>query len=128
MTDTATRPAVAAQAWLPDLIEARAAEAAAAARPAVALRTERGEVGYAELRERAERTARDLAALGVGAGDIVGIRLPAGPELVVAMLGGWLAGAAFLPIDAAAPDEYCARLLRDSGAAALFDRSGGPVA
>ncbi|MFD5087166.1 non-ribosomal peptide synthetase [Kitasatospora sp. NPDC058406] len=128
MTDTATRPAVAAQAWLPDLIEARAAEAAAAARPAVALRTEHGEVGYAELRERAERTARDLAALGVGAGDIVGIRLPAGPELVVAMLGGWLAGAAFLPIDAAAPDEYCARLLRDSGAAALFDRSGGPVA
>ncbi|MFD0273429.1 non-ribosomal peptide synthetase [Kitasatospora sp. NPDC127111] len=113
-----------AHTWVPDLIDARAD----ADGPAVALRTADGELGYAELRDRADRTARDLTDLGVGTGDLVGIRLPAGPALVVAMLAVWRAGAAFLPMDAAAPDEYCARLLRDSGAAAVFDRGERPAA
>lgn len=117
MTETITATTATARAWVPDLIKARAAAA-----PALALRTAEGAVTYAELWQRAVRTCGGLSALGVGIGDIVAIRLPSGPDAVVAMLATWLSGAAFLPMDEAVPDEYCSRVLRDSGATAVFDR------
>jgi acyl-CoA synthetase (AMP-forming)/AMP-acid ligase II len=48
--------------------------AAAAARPdGVALETTEGSFTYAQLDERADRRARELAAAGVGAGDRVAV-------------------------------------------------------
>ena len=120
MTETITGAIATARAWVPDLIQARAA-----ASPALALRTAEGAISYAELWQRAVRTCGGLSALGVGIGDIVAIRLPSGPDAVVAMLATWLSGAAFLPMDEAVPDEYCSRVLRDSGATAVFDRASG---
>ena len=124
MTDTitqmTTRLSATARAWVPDLIEARAA-----ATPAVALRTAEGAITYADLWQRSVETSNRLSALGVGAGDIVAIRLPSGPDAIVAMLATWLSGAAFLPMDEAVPDEYCSRVLRDSGATAVFTRRDG---
>jgi amino acid adenylation domain-containing protein len=118
MTDTN------APAWVPDLIQARTA----AAPEAVALRTDHDEITYADLWRRSHETRRSLSALAVGAGDIVAVHLPPGPDVIVAMLATWLAGAAFLPMDAAIPDGYRSHLLRDSAAAAVFDRAGGPTA
>jgi amino acid adenylation domain-containing protein len=118
MTDTD------APAWIPDLIQARTA----AAPEATALRTDQDEVTYADLWRRSEEAHRALSALDVGAGDIVAIQLLPGPDTIVAMLATWLAGAAFLPMDPAVPDEYRTHLLRDSNAAAVFDRNGGLAA
>jgi non-ribosomal peptide synthetase component F len=54
---------------------------------------------YAEVWHAAARTRRDLTEAGVEPGDVVGIDAPAGAELVAAVLGVWLAGAAYLPIE-----------------------------
>src|SRR3954453_1068629 len=93
---------------VPDLIRARTE----AAPEAVALRSAHGQITYAELWRRAGDRSRELSALGVGTGDIVAIQLPHGPDAVIAMLATWLAGAAFLPLDTAVPDDYRARVLR----------------
>ncbi|MER6557473.1 amino acid adenylation domain-containing protein [Streptomyces sp. NPDC001027] len=102
-------------------------ERVTAAPAAVALRTPRSVVTYAELWERAKSTARDLERLGVRDGDVVAVRLPNGPDAIVAMLGTWLARAAFLPIDTATPDERRGHLLRHSRAVAVLDAETGPV-
>ena len=123
MTDLITRLPATASARVPDLIEAQVA----AAPTAVALRAGRAEITYADLWQRSGETGRALAGLGVGPGDVVAVRLPPGPDVVVAMLAVWRCGAAFVPIDVAVPDEYRDHVLRDCAAVAVVDRSG-PVA
>ncbi|MFF3174036.1 amino acid adenylation domain-containing protein [Streptomyces sp. NPDC057900] len=102
-----------------DLIRAHAA-----GRPSdIALRTPADTVTYGRLWHRAEQAALALAGRGVRRGDTVLVRLPSGPEAVVAMLGTWLAGAAFVPVDTATPAERLGYVLRDSGATAVLDDS-----
>ncbi|WP_327710185.1 amino acid adenylation domain-containing protein [Streptomyces sp. NBC_00464] len=93
-------------------------------RPAdTALRSPAGTVSYAQLWDRAEQAAQALAGRGVRPGDTVLVRLPSGPEAVVAMLGTWLAGAAFVPVDTATPAERLAHVRGDSGATVVLDDS-----
>lgn len=47
---------------------------------------------YAELRDAAARVAAGLRAAGIAPGRRVGLFLPNGPELVLALYGSWLAG------------------------------------
>ncbi|MEU8505009.1 amino acid adenylation domain-containing protein [Streptomyces brevispora] len=95
---------------------------------AIALRTRHTTVTYAELWERARKCAQTLAELGVRPGDTVAVRLPSGPGAVAAMLGSWLAGAVFLPIDTATPEERRGHLLGHSRAVALIEAETGPTA
>ncbi|WP_160168041.1 non-ribosomal peptide synthetase [Nocardiopsis ganjiahuensis] len=96
---------------LPDLFAARVAE-----RPeAIALVSEEHTLTYAELDALVESRARGLAASGVVPGDRVGVHLGRGTDLVVAMLAITRAGAAYLPLDPAYPDERLAYMLADSG-------------
>ena len=55
-------------------------------------------VSYAELQDGAARFANLLTARGIGPGDVVAGMLPRIPELLIAVLGTWRAGAVFQPL------------------------------
>ncbi len=69
---------------------------------------------YAELKERADAVAGELAARGMGLETVVGVFLPRGTHLAAALLGTLKAGAAYLPIDITAPVARITGLLRDA--------------
>jgi mycobactin peptide synthetase MbtE len=93
-------------------------ESAAAARPdAVALVSDEAHLTYAELHGRANRLARWLIGRGFGARNeevIIGLRMTTSIEFVVAMIAVLKAGAAYLPIDPAYPDERIEYLISDA--------------
>jgi amino acid adenylation domain-containing protein len=69
---------------------------------------------YAELDAASQRFAGMLAGHGVGPDDVVGIALPRSAELVVAVLGAYRAGAAYLPLDPAFPADRLAFMVADA--------------
>ncbi|MFE3515085.1 amino acid adenylation domain-containing protein [Streptomyces sp. NPDC059166] len=71
-------------------------------------------LSYAELEERANQLAHELVTLGTGPGDLVALLLPRSAEMVVALLAVLKAGAAYLPIDAAYPQDRIAYMLDDA--------------
>ncbi|WP_443094357.1 non-ribosomal peptide synthetase [Phytohabitans rumicis] len=73
-------------------------------------------LSYAELAHRARATAAALRARGVRAGTAVGVRLERGLDLPVAVLGTWLAGGVYVPLDPALPDERTRLILAETGA------------
>jgi amino acid adenylation domain-containing protein len=74
---------------------------------------------YATLDGAAQQLARGLRARGVGPEVRVAVCLERSVDLVVALLGVWLAGGAYVPIDPATPRERMAWLLADAGAAVI---------
>ena len=91
---------------------------------AVALRHHGVAVTYAELDERANRLARRLHALGVGAESMVALCLPRTPHLVTAMLATLKTGAGYLPLDPAYPAHRLRLMLTDAGAAVVLTQDG----
>ncbi|MFB7248956.1 hypothetical protein CW362_38145 [Streptomyces populi] len=77
-------------------------------------------VTYRQLWEAAEATCARLERAGVSAGDVVAVAARRSPEVVAAVLGIWLAGCAYLPLDPEHPAERLSYLLSDSGAAVLL--------
>jgi amino acid adenylation domain-containing protein len=76
-------------------------------------------VGYAELAARADILADRLVALGTGPGRPVAVFLERGADLVIAQFAVLKAGAAFLPLDIAAPARRLAGILARSRPAAV---------
>jgi natural product biosynthesis luciferase-like monooxygenase protein len=111
-----------ADACVHHLIEAQAARSP----ERVALIGGARSIRYAELDRRANHIAARLAALGVGPDTLVGLCLPRGVELVIALLAIHKAGGAYVPLDPAYPAERIAYMLADSKAAVLLtDRELG---
>lgn len=81
-------------------------------------------VTYRQVWDAAEATCELLRESGVSAGDVVAVAAARSPELVAAVLGIWLAGGAYLPVDPEHPAERVSYLLSDSGAAVLLSDPG----
>jgi amino acid adenylation domain-containing protein len=99
----------------------------ASAPDTVAIRDGAREVTYAQLWGAAERTRAALRAAGAGRGDVVALLGRRGPELAGSVLGVWLAGAAYLPIDPAHPEQRIVHQLDDSGAEVVIADPGTTV-
>ncbi|KQT82993.1 Pls/PosA family non-ribosomal peptide synthetase [Methylobacterium sp. Leaf466] len=77
-------------------------------------------LSYAEVAAQAGAIARGLSHRGIGPGDVVGLWMARGPELLVAQIGITLSGAAWLPFDAEAPADRVGICLADAAAKALL--------
>ncbi|MEQ4304749.1 condensation domain-containing protein [Plantactinospora sp. B6F1] len=103
---------------------ARIARAADAAPGAVALVSGTDQVSYRELWTRAGELADALRAAGVVPGQLVGVSLPRGTDLVVALLAVWRAGAGYVPIDPGLPHRRRAALVAQAAVAAVITLDG----
>jgi len=68
------------------------------------------------LDARAGQVAHYLCGLGVIPGDLVGICMRRSLEMVIALLGVWKAGAAYVPLDPQYPEERLRLMLGDATA------------
>ncbi|MFE3649427.1 Pls/PosA family non-ribosomal peptide synthetase [Streptomyces sp. NPDC059101] len=75
---------------------------------------------YAELDARANQLAHHLRALGIGAGSRVAILVPRSVDMYAALLAVGKAGAAFVPIDPAAPADRVAFIAADAEVEAVL--------
>jgi amino acid adenylation domain-containing protein len=86
----------------------------------VALLRSAGAVTYSELADHAEAVAARLTAAGVEHGDIVGLYLPRGEDVIAAMLGALHIGAAYLPLDTTYPTKLLRYICEDSAPRAML--------
>lgn len=89
---------------------------------AIAVRDAAGaRLTYAELDRRANQVARALRERGVGPDRLVGVRMPRGADLVVALLGVLKAGGAYLPLDPSYPERRLRQIVDDARPALVLD-------
>lgn len=96
-------------------------EAQVAATPqAIALIHENSRLSYAELNASANRLAHYLRELGVKPDALVAICIERGLNMIVGLLAILKAGAAYLPLDPAYPQDRLAFMLEDSAPVAVL--------
>ncbi|MCB5909712.1 amino acid adenylation domain-containing protein [Streptomyces sp. SF28] len=100
------------QRCLHEMVEDRAS----AAPDRVAVDFDGAVISYRALNERANQVAHGLRRRGVGREHAVGVFAGRSIDQIVFLLGVLKAGAAYLPLDPAQPDERAASLVADSGA------------
>jgi surfactin family lipopeptide synthetase C len=107
---TGTRRASAGLLSVHEMFEAQAERTPATAAVAFA-----GEsISYRELNERANRLARRLQTLGLRPESLCGLCVERSIEMLVGVLGILKTGAAYVPLDAAYPQERLAFMLEDA--------------
>ena len=85
-------------------------------------------LSYAELEARANQLARCLRVRGVGHGDLVGLSLARGTDMLAAVLAVLKAGAGYVPLDPCFPAERLAFMAEDASLAALVVDDTVPTA
>ncbi len=90
---------------------------------AIAVAYQGATLTYRALNERANQLAHYLRQRGVGPEVLVGVCMNRTPDMVVALLGTWKAGAAYVPLDPSYPQERLAFMSQDSGAKFLLTSS-----
>ena len=76
-------------------------------------------LSYAELDQVTSRLAGALQARGVRPGDLVGLAVERGADLVIGMLGILKAGAAYVPLDPSYPVDRLELMMEDSAMSLL---------
>ena len=89
---------------------------------ALSIASPHGNLTYAEVDAQSTIVAQTLKAAGLTANDPVGLYFESSAEFIVAALGTWKAGGAYLPIDPAYPAERANFILSDSGAPIVLTR------
>lgn len=84
-------------------------------------------LSYAELNERANHLAQRLVERGAGPEQLVGLFLPRGAELVIALLAVHKAGAAFVVLDPELPAGRLSMLLKDTRVPLLIGSGSLPA-
>ncbi len=79
-------------------------------------------LSFGELARSASALAARLRGLGVRRGDAVAVCLERSPDLATGMLGAFLAGAVYVPLDPELPSERLDFMLRDARAAIVVTR------
>ncbi|RCX18844.1 polyketide synthase PksJ [Anaerobacterium chartisolvens] len=87
---------------------------------AVALTFGEQSVTYGELDRRAGELAALLREYGAADGSFIALLQYRRPEMIVAQLAVWKAGAAYVPIDPAYPSSRIAYMIEDCGASILI--------
>jgi amino acid adenylation domain-containing protein len=100
---------------VPDLIAAQAARSPGA----VAVESAGHRLTYARLLAEATGVAERLRRIGVGPGELVAVAMPRGVDLVPALLGVQLAGAAYVPLDPEHPGDRLNYIIEDCRARVL---------
>lgn len=77
-----------------------------------------------EARTRALTVARDLREAGVMPGHAVAVRLPNGPDVVIVMVGIWLAQAVFVPVNPLLPESEMDQVLGPTSPFAVVGPDG----
>ncbi|WP_229689048.1 non-ribosomal peptide synthetase [Puia dinghuensis] len=80
-------------------------------------------ISYKTLAEKSSRLAHYLQSCGVHKGDAVGLALDRSAEMIIALIAIWKAGAAYIPLDPAYPDERIEFMLKDAAAGILLTTS-----
>jgi non-ribosomal peptide synthetase component F len=100
---------------------------------ALAVRDEKAQLTFAELDQRANRLARHIQKLGVGAEVPVGLYFERSVDFVVAALAVLKAGGVYVPLDAVYPPGRIDAILKDAGVPVLLSHkwmsaslAGGP--
>jgi amino acid adenylation domain-containing protein len=95
-----------------------------------AVLSDEGALTYSGLDRRSNEAAHSLLATGLHPGDLVCVSIERSADLIVAFLGIWKAGCAYVPLDRRYPDDLRAYMMKDSGAATILnslpDRGGCP--
>lgn len=86
----------------------------------IAVRCGAVQLSYGELEARSNRIARYLITLGIGRESVVAVWMRPSHHAVVAILGIWKSGAAYLPIDADQPESRIRRMLEECAASVII--------
>ncbi len=109
-----------ARPYLQSCLHEQFAEQAARRPAAIAAACGDDEISFGDLDRLSNRLARELVALGVVPGSLVGICTSRSVELVAAMLAVLKAGAAYVPVEPAYPRERRAFMFEDARVAAVI--------
>jgi acyl-CoA synthetase (AMP-forming)/AMP-acid ligase II len=93
--------------------------------PAVA--DSRQQLTNAALRDRVHAAAHQFSGKGIGAGDVVAVKLRNRVEFVIALFAAWRVGAAVTPINPSLTDDEVIRQLTDSAARLLVLDDDAPT-
>ena len=102
------------------LVYEEISKAAGAAPQSLALRRGTSTMNYQDLDSSSVAMSNHLAQLGIGPGGIVAICMERSFEWIVAALGIWRAGAAYVPLDSGWAKERLSFAIQDSGASLVI--------